>query len=98
MMTAVRSLAETYPDQKRVLVLGSMLELGSESEKYHFHVGVELAHFALEQVFGGTRNESRLGRRHFRRCVEKIILFLFLDRRIGGRAQKICANGNGHLI
>ncbi len=51
MMTAVRSLAETYPDQKRVLVLGSMLELGSESEKYHFHVGVELAHFALEHVF-----------------------------------------------
>jgi len=51
MMTAVRMLAETYPDQKRVLVLGSMLELGSESEKYHFHVGVELAHFSLEHVF-----------------------------------------------
>lgn len=51
MMTAVRSLAETYPDQKRVLVLGSMLELGAESEKYHFHVGVELAHFPLEHVF-----------------------------------------------
>jgi UDP-N-acetylmuramoyl-tripeptide--D-alanyl-D-alanine ligase len=51
MLTAIRSLAETYPDQKRVLVLGSMLELGSETEKYHFHVGVELAHFSLEHVF-----------------------------------------------
>lgn len=51
MLMAIRSLAETYPDKKRVLVVGSMLELGDESEKYHFHLGVELAHFSLEHVF-----------------------------------------------
>ncbi len=51
MLVAVRSLVETYPTKKRVLVIGSMKELGSESEKYHFHIGVELAHFPLEKVF-----------------------------------------------
>jgi UDP-N-acetylmuramoyl-tripeptide--D-alanyl-D-alanine ligase len=51
MITAVRALVETYPAKKKVLVVGSMLELGAESEKYHFHLGVELAHFALEHVF-----------------------------------------------
>ncbi len=50
MVTAVRSLAETYPSKKKILVIGSMLELGEESDKYHFHLGVELAHFALERV------------------------------------------------
>ena len=28
-----------------------MLELGSDSEKYHFHLGAELARFPVEQVF-----------------------------------------------
>lgn len=48
---SIRTLVEMYPKRKRVLVLGSMLELGPESEKYHFHLGVDLAHFSFDHVY-----------------------------------------------
>jgi len=51
LLEAMRSFAETFPTHKRVLVMGSMLELGTESDKWHFHVGSELGRFHLEQVF-----------------------------------------------
>lgn len=51
MLQAAQTLAETYPGRRRVMVMGSMLELGDESEKLHFHLGVELARFQLEKVF-----------------------------------------------
>lgn len=50
MNQAVRSIVETYPGRHFTFVLGSMLELGNESEKYHFHLGAELAKFQLDQV------------------------------------------------
>ncbi|MCG3203528.1 MAG: UDP-N-acetylmuramoyl-tripeptide--D-alanyl-D-alanine ligase [Elusimicrobia bacterium] len=50
MLVAIRSLVESYPKKKRILVLGPMLELGSDSEKYHFHLGSELAHFSMDHV------------------------------------------------
>jgi UDP-N-acetylmuramyl pentapeptide synthase len=51
MVNAVRSLAETYSGKKLIVVLGSMLELGDESEKLHFHVGSEIGRFPLERIF-----------------------------------------------
>jgi UDP-N-acetylmuramoyl-tripeptide--D-alanyl-D-alanine ligase len=50
MNTAVRSLVESYPHRKRVVVVGSMLELGVESHKYHFQLGTELARFPLDKI------------------------------------------------
>lgn len=47
---AVRSIVETYPGRHFTFVLGSMLELGEESEKYHFHLGTELAKFQVDHV------------------------------------------------
>ncbi|OVE77470.1 hypothetical protein BVX98_02955 [bacterium F11] len=51
MLESVRTLVETYPHQPAVLVLGSMLELGKESEKWHFHVGSEIGRFEMEKIF-----------------------------------------------
>jgi UDP-N-acetylmuramoyl-tripeptide--D-alanyl-D-alanine ligase len=50
MSTAVRSLVESYPHRQRVVVIGSMLELGVESHKYHFQLGTELARFPLDKI------------------------------------------------
>lgn len=50
MTTAVRSLVESYPQRKLAVVVGSMLELGVESHKYHFQLGTELARFPLEKI------------------------------------------------
>ncbi len=50
MSTAVRSLVEGYPHRKRAVVVGSMLELGVESHKYHFQLGTELARFPLDKI------------------------------------------------
>jgi UDP-N-acetylmuramoyl-tripeptide--D-alanyl-D-alanine ligase len=41
---------ETYPGKHFTFVLGSMLELGEESDKYHFHLGTELAKFGVDEV------------------------------------------------
>jgi UDP-N-acetylmuramoyl-tripeptide--D-alanyl-D-alanine ligase len=51
MTHAVHSLIESYPDRRRVLVVGSMLELGPDSDRYHFHLGAELGRCPLEKVF-----------------------------------------------
>jgi UDP-N-acetylmuramoyl-tripeptide--D-alanyl-D-alanine ligase len=51
MIESVRTLVETYPAKRRIVVMGSMLELGEESEKFHFHVGTEVGRFTLEKVF-----------------------------------------------
>lgn len=51
MVQSIRSVVESYPTHKHVLVLGSMLELGEETEKFHFHLGAELGKFNLEKVF-----------------------------------------------
>ena len=50
MLHSVRSLVETFPDRRKVVVVGSMLELGHESDKYHFHLGADLARFPLDRV------------------------------------------------
>jgi len=51
MMNSVLSFTESFPDKKKYAVVGSMLELGVESEKFHFHVGTELGRCPLEKVF-----------------------------------------------
>lgn len=51
MIQSVRSLVESFPDRKKILVLGSMLELGEDEDRMHFHVGNELAKLPLERVF-----------------------------------------------
>jgi UDP-N-acetylmuramyl pentapeptide synthase len=48
---SVRSMVETYHDKKRILVLGTMLELGEQSEAMHFNTGSELGRFGLHQVY-----------------------------------------------
>jgi UDP-N-acetylmuramoyl-tripeptide--D-alanyl-D-alanine ligase len=50
MENSVRSFVESFDDKKRVVVLGSMLELGSESEKLHFHVGGELGRLPIDRM------------------------------------------------
>lgn len=50
-LQAVQSLTESYPDRRRILVLGSMLELGEDSSRYHFHVGTEIARSPVERIF-----------------------------------------------
>jgi UDP-N-acetylmuramoyl-tripeptide--D-alanyl-D-alanine ligase len=50
MIQSARSVVESFPDKSKVFVLGSMLELGEDSERMHFHLGAELAKFPLEQV------------------------------------------------
>lgn len=51
MVNAVRSMVESFPGKTYVAVLGSMLELGIDSEKLHFHVGSEVAHFPLDKIY-----------------------------------------------
>lgn len=51
MAHAVHSLIESYPERKRILVLGSMLELGDDSDRYHFHLGTEVGRCPVEKVF-----------------------------------------------
>ncbi len=51
MAHAVHSLIESYPERKRILVLGSMLELGEDSDRYHFHLGTEVGRCPVEKVF-----------------------------------------------
>ena len=51
MSASIRSLVESYPNKKRVVVLGTMLELGEDSAKYHFHLGTELGRFNIEKAF-----------------------------------------------
>ena len=51
MSLSVRSLLESYPSSKKVLVLGSMLELGPDSEKLHFHLGAEIGKLPLEKIY-----------------------------------------------
>jgi UDP-N-acetylmuramoyl-tripeptide--D-alanyl-D-alanine ligase len=51
MAQAVHSLIESYPDRRRILVLGSMLELGPDSDRYHFHLGVDVGRCPLDKVF-----------------------------------------------
>lgn len=51
MLHSVRSLVESFPDKEKVLMLGSMLELGEDADRMHFHLGTELAKLPLEGVF-----------------------------------------------
>lgn len=51
MAHAVRSLVESYPDRRRVLVLGSMLELGEHSGRYHFDLGTEVGRSPVDRIF-----------------------------------------------
>jgi len=51
MAHAVSSLIESYPDRKRILVIGSMLELGDDSDRYHFHLGTEVGRCPVDKVF-----------------------------------------------
>jgi UDP-N-acetylmuramoyl-tripeptide--D-alanyl-D-alanine ligase len=51
MMNSVLSFMESFPEKRKILVVGSMLELGSDSEKLHFHVGTELGRCPLEKIF-----------------------------------------------
>jgi len=51
MLQAVQSLSESYPTKRRVLVLGSMLELGPASDRYHFHLGADIARSSVDKVF-----------------------------------------------
>ncbi|MBV9080196.1 MAG: UDP-N-acetylmuramoyl-tripeptide--D-alanyl-D-alanine ligase [Elusimicrobia bacterium] len=51
MLHAVHALMESFPNQRKVVVLGSMLELGGDSDRYHFHVGTEVGRCALNRIF-----------------------------------------------
>jgi UDP-N-acetylmuramoyl-tripeptide--D-alanyl-D-alanine ligase len=51
MAHAVHTLIESYPSRRRLLVLGSMLELGDDSDRYHFHLGVDIGRCPVEKVF-----------------------------------------------
>jgi UDP-N-acetylmuramoyl-tripeptide--D-alanyl-D-alanine ligase len=51
MAHAVHSVVESYPDRRRILVLGSMLELGPDSDRYHFHLGADVGRCPVEKVF-----------------------------------------------
>ncbi len=51
MIESVRTLTETFPGKKWIVVLGSMLELGEDSDKLHFHLGSEIGRFPLEHIF-----------------------------------------------
>jgi UDP-N-acetylmuramoyl-tripeptide--D-alanyl-D-alanine ligase len=51
MLESVRTVTETFPGKKWIVVLGSMLELGEESDKLHFHLGSEIGRFPLEHIF-----------------------------------------------
>jgi UDP-N-acetylmuramoyl-tripeptide--D-alanyl-D-alanine ligase len=51
MLESVRTATETFPGKKMILVLGSMLELGDDSDKLHFHLGSEIGRFPLEHIF-----------------------------------------------
>lgn len=48
---AIRTMTETFQGKKWILVMGSMLELGEDSDKLHFHVGSEIGRFPVEHVF-----------------------------------------------
>lgn len=48
---SVRSFVETYPDRLKIVVLGSMLELGDVSEKMHFHVGTEIGRYPFHRIY-----------------------------------------------
>lgn len=63
MAQALRSLMEAYPSSKRVFVMGSMLELGPDSDKYHFHLGTELGRTSLDRVVlvGNETKQAREG-------------------------------------
>jgi len=51
MVHSVGTLMESFYDRKKIVVLGSMKELGSESEKLHFHLGTEIGKCALEYIY-----------------------------------------------
>lgn len=51
MQHSIQSMAESYPDRRRILVLGSMLELGDDSDRYHFHLGTEIAKTPMDRIF-----------------------------------------------
>jgi UDP-N-acetylmuramoyl-tripeptide--D-alanyl-D-alanine ligase len=51
MSQSLQSLNETYPKQLKVLILGSMLELGPDSDKLHFHIGTQLGRIPFEKSF-----------------------------------------------
>lgn len=48
---SVRSFVESFSEKKKYLVLGSMLELGDDADRMHFHLGSELAKLPLEHVY-----------------------------------------------
>ncbi len=51
MIHSVSSLVESFPDESKVVMIGSMLELGDDADRMHFHLGTELARFPLDGVF-----------------------------------------------
>ncbi|MFN0117760.1 MAG: UDP-N-acetylmuramoyl-tripeptide--D-alanyl-D-alanine ligase [Elusimicrobiota bacterium] len=51
MAESIKSLMESYPNKKKYLIVGSMLELGVDSERFHFHLGNELGRMNLEKIF-----------------------------------------------
>ncbi|MCB4756018.1 MAG: UDP-N-acetylmuramoyl-tripeptide--D-alanyl-D-alanine ligase [Elusimicrobia bacterium] len=63
MVNAVSTLMESYFDRRRIVVLGSMKELGEASEKLHFHLGAEVGKCALDAIylFGPEAEATRDG-------------------------------------
>jgi UDP-N-acetylmuramoyl-tripeptide--D-alanyl-D-alanine ligase len=51
MVQSIWSFMENYSDKERVVVLGSMAELGEESPKLHFHIGTEVGKCTINKIF-----------------------------------------------
>ncbi len=51
---AFNTISESYPDKKKILVLGDMLELGEEAEMEHFKAGKEAAKIADYVFYTGN--------------------------------------------
>ncbi|MDI6640780.1 MAG: UDP-N-acetylmuramoyl-tripeptide--D-alanyl-D-alanine ligase [Elusimicrobiota bacterium] len=51
MRASILSFVETYPDKKKIVVLGDMLELGEHSESEHKLLGKFLVDLPLEEIY-----------------------------------------------
>lgn len=59
MVQSLRALHDSYPNKKKVAVIGAMKELGDDTSKLHFHVGTEIGRLAMETVYlVGPETES----------------------------------------
>ena len=78
---SLNSINVYYPDKKKILVLGDMLELGDSSEAEHFNAGQEAANFA-DYIFykGDYYNNVKEGLSKAGFDINK--LFLFDDKDI----------------